>query len=301
MDNEQFLVRFWGVRGSYPVPGPSTFEFGGNTTCVEVRVGGSLIILDAGTGIIGLGQELTKAGRPVVATLLFSHAHYDHTQGFPFFDPANDGTSVLYMFGPRAFGAGLEEALSRAMLAPAFPIALTDLKSLRLISDFVDESEIIILDGNQEPKMGNVHREGGKFSPDAVQISLLKSYAHPTAGVNVYRIAWRGKKLIYATDTESYVGGDTRLISFARGADLLIHDAQYTDDEYVSTFSPKQGWGHSTPSMALTVGRQAGVKKLVLFHHDPHHSDEQLRRIERVCQREFSNAAMAREGMTIEL
>lgn len=300
MDDNLFAVRFRGVRGSYPVPGPSSLLFGGNTSCVEVRVGGHLIILDAGTGIIGLGRELVKKNIPVAATLLFSHTHHDHTQGFPFFEPADRESTVLYMFGPRDFGESLEESLARAMRAPTFPVSLNDLKSLRLVSNFADESQVIIIEQETGCSLENVHRAGQNIHPDAVQIHMLRSYTHPS-GVNIYRISWRGKKLVYATDTESYVGGDSRLIAFARSADLLIHDAQYTDDEYVITTWAKQGWGHSTHSMALAACKQANVKRLAFYHHDPLHSDEQLLKIERECRQEFPNAFMAQEGLTVIL
>jgi phosphoribosyl 1,2-cyclic phosphodiesterase len=300
MDDGRFTVRFWGVRGSYPVPGLSTLLFGGNTACVEVRVGEHLVILDAGTGIIGLGRKLARQNDPVVATLLFSHTHHDHTQGFPFFEPADRESTVLYMFGPRDFGQSIEESLGRAMLAPTFPIRINDLKSLRLIGNFTDESQVLLLGNDHECRLENVHHRGHDIPPEAVQIHLLRSYAHPN-GVNVYRISWQGKSLVYATDTESYVGGDTRLIAFARDADLLIHDAQYMDDEYVAAIESKQGWGHSTHSMALAACKQASVKRLAFFHHDPSHCDEQLLRIERSCQSEFPQCFMAAEGLTLTL
>lgn len=300
MDDSQFTVTFWGVRGSYPVPGFSSVLFGGNTACVEVRVGGHLIILDAGTGIVGLGRELARKNEAISATILFSHTHHDHMQGFPFFVPADWENVVLYMFGPRDFGESLEESITRAMLTPTFPFALSDLKSLRVISNFTDESQVVILDQDHECRLENVHRIGLDIPADAVQINMLRSYDHPN-GVNIYRISWRGKKLIYATDTESRPGGDPRLVAFARSADLLIHDAQYTDDEYVLTSWTREGWGHSTHSMALAASKQAKVKRLAFFHHDPLHSDEQLLKIEQMAQQEFPNAFMAQEGMTVVL
>ena len=196
--------------------------------------------------------------------------------------------------------ASIEESLARAMLAPTFPVALSDLRSLRLIGNFVDESQILILDKKHEARLENVHLGLQNISPQAVQIHMLRNYAHPN-GVNVYRISWQGKTVVYATDTESYVGGDTRLIAFSRDADLLIHDAQYSDDEYVAAVGSKQGWGHSTHSMALAACKQAGVKMLAFFHHDPLHSDEQILKIEQACQREFPNSFMAREGLTVTL
>jgi len=301
---DKFIVRFRGVRGSYPMPGPATLRVGGNTACVEVWAGGHLIIIDAGTGIIGLGKDLMKKYRasggkePIVATVLFSHTHHDHTQGFPFFEPAREGPSVLYMFGPKTFYEDIEEALARAMLAPSFPVALAELKSLKVIGN-IEESEIIVLDQGRGPQILNVYRDEREHSPEAVEISVMRSHAHPKGGVSIYKINWMGKSMVHATDTESYVGGDTRLIEFARGADLLIHDAQYTNEEYVT--DPKQGWGHSTPEMAIAIAQAAGVKKLVLFHHDPSHDDETLAEIERKAQEAFPNTILAYEGLTIEL
>jgi ribonuclease BN (tRNA processing enzyme) len=230
--------------------------------------------------------------------MLFSHTHHDHTQGFPFFDPADKGTSVLYMFGPKTFYEDIEEALSRAMLAPTFPVSLEELKSLKVMSN-IEESEVVILDQKIGPQILNVYRDEREHSPDAVEIGVMKSHAHPKGGVSIYKISWAGKSMVYATDTESYVGGDTRLIEFAQGTDLLIHDAQYTNEEYVT--GPKQGWGHSTPEMAIAIARAADVKKLVLFHHDPSHDDDTLAEIEKKAQEDFPNTILAYEGLTIEL
>jgi phosphoribosyl 1,2-cyclic phosphodiesterase len=302
--DHKFIVRFRGVRGSYPAPGEATSRVGGNTSCVEVWAGGHLIIIDAGTGIIGLGKDLMKKYRasgekePIVATMLFSHTHHDHTQGFPFFDPAYEGPSVLHMFGPKTFYEDIEEALSRAMLAPTSPVALTELKSLKVMSN-IEESEVVVLNQGRDPRILNVYRDKKEDSPDAVEISAMRSSAHPKGGVSIYKISWAGKSMVYATDTESYVGGDTHLIEFAMGTDLLIHDAQYTHEEYVT--DPKQGWGHSTPEMAIATAQAAKVKKLVLFHHDPSHDDETLAEIEKKAQEAFPNTILAYEGLTIEL
>ena len=303
--DKKFIVRFRGVRGSYPVPGETTSCVGGNTSCVEIWAGGHLIIIDAGTGIIGLGKDLMKkyraSGRkePIVATMLFSHTHHDHTQGFPFFDPAHEGTSVLYMFGPKTFYEHIEEALSRAMLAPTFPVALEELKSLKVMSN-IEESEVVILDENRNLQILNIYRDESESLPDAVEIGMMRSFSHP-GGVSMYKISCSGKSMVYASDTESYVGGDTRLIEFARGTDLLIHDAQYTKEEYITGPVPKQGWGHSTPEMAITVAQAAGVKKLVLFHHDPEHDDDTLAEIEKKAQETFPNTILAHERLTVEL
>jgi formylglycine-generating enzyme required for sulfatase activity len=301
---ERFVIRFRGVRGSYPVLGETTSRVGGNTACVEVWAGGHLIIIDAGTGIIDLGKDLMRKYRasgekePIVATMLFSHTHYSHIQGFPFFTPAYEDTSVLYMFGPTNFHEDIEEALRRAMLAPTFPVALREIRSLKVM-DNIKESQVVILDQGKVPQILNVYPDKKEDSLDAVEIGMLRSYAHPQGGVSLYKISWAGKSMVYASDTESYVGGDTRLIEFARGTDLLIHDAQYTNEEYVT--GPKQGWGHSTPEMAIAIAQAAKVKKLVLFHHDPAHDDDTLAEMEKRAQGVFPNTILAYEGLTIEL
>jgi len=302
---DEFRVKFWGVRGSYPVPGPRTVRFGGNTTCVEVRAGGHLIILDTGTGIIDLGYELLRhhkaTGEPIFATILFSHTHHDHTQGFPFFRPAYLGSSTLYMFGPKMFREDLSEALSRAMLPPSFPVELEALNSLKIIRN-IEETEVIVLrKGIPEPVVRNIYRQNHNTSRDQAEIRLYKGYAHPKDGIIIYRISWQGRSVVFASDTEGYVGNDGRLISFARGTDLLIHDAQYTEEEYTAGPRPKQGYGHSTPQMAAQVARLANVKQLALFHHDPQHDDEQIAAIERDAQQIFPNAIAAYEGLEVAL
>jgi len=190
--------------------------------------------------------------------------------------------------------------LRRSMLEPAFPVALEELKSLKIISN-VEESEAIILARDREPRVHNLYRDQVAPPEDAVKITVLRSFAHPREGVHVYRIEWQGKSLVYATDTESYVGGDTRLIRFAQRADLLIHDAQYTSKEYGGGKTPTQGWGHSTPEMAARIAQMAGVGQLVLFHHDPTHGDEVLAEMQASARAIFSNSLLAREGLTVLL
>lgn len=300
---DEFLVRFWGVRGSYPVPGPRTTRYGGNTSCVEVRAGGHLIIIDTGTGVIELGYKLLcqyfETREPIFATILFSHTHHDHTQGFPFFRPAYLGSSTLYMFGPKLFREDLSEALARAMLPPSFPVELEELNSLKIIRN-IEETEVIVLSkGVPEPAVQNIYRQDYSTDPEQVEIRLYKGYAHPKVGILIYRISWQGRSVIFASDTEGYVGNDARLIDFARGANLLIHDAQYTEKEYTAGPRPKQGYGHSTPQMAAQVAKLADVKQLVLFHHDPQHDDKQVEAMEKTAQRIFPNTIAAYEGLQL--
>lgn len=302
--NGQIKVTFWGVRGSYPTPGPQTNHVGGNTPCVQVQAGNHQIILDAGTGVIGLGRALTAQSRsenkPMAATLLFTHTHHDHTQGFPFFTPLYFPSTTLYIFGPRSLHEDLEQVLARAMLPPVFPITLDQLPCVRVMRNLSEGEAIVLENGNIEPRVLAVHREPLPADADAVTIRVMRSYAHPQ-GVFIYRIEHNGQSIAYATDTEGYTSSDQRLIRFVRGVGLLIHDAQYTEAEYASPVTPKQGWGHSTWQMAVGVAREAQVGRLALFHHEPEHDDASLERFEKEAQALFPPTVLAREGMQIEL
>jgi phosphoribosyl 1,2-cyclic phosphodiesterase len=303
---DEMIIRFWGVRGSYPVPGPRTVRFGGNTACVEVQAGVHTIILDAGTGIINLGADLLRRSRangnqPIVATILFSHMHHDHTQGFPFFDPAYVGASTLHIFGPKVFESDLEETLAHAMLPPSFPISLDDLASLKILRNF-SETDIVLM-GSQPTDIQILNQYHNRIdpSPELVRIQTYHSYAHPKNGVNVYSISWRGKKMVYATDTEGYVETDRRLVRFAKDADLLIHDAQYRPEDYTNPAKPKQGWGHSTPDMACAVAQACNARQLVLFHHEPSYDDDTVAAIEADARKLFPNTCSAYEGLEIRI
>jgi phosphoribosyl 1,2-cyclic phosphodiesterase len=288
-------VRFWGVRGGYPAPGENTIRYGGNTPCVEVRTGGHTIILDAGTGIIPLGRSLAKESKAIRALVLFSHLHHDHTQGFPFFAPAYNPSAQLMLIGPGATDETLEELLIRNQTPPAFPITLREMSAAKTIRS-IRETDVIQLDEN------GIRFERER-SGSGVRIRSLKSYAHP-GGVLIYRIECGDVSLVYATDTEGYVGVDRRLAAFAKDADLLIHDAQYSEAHYRGQrqgFAATQGFGHSTPQMACELALAANVKRLALFHHDPNYDDTMLDQLEDESQNHFAGALMAREGMEIKL
>jgi phosphoribosyl 1,2-cyclic phosphodiesterase len=293
-------VRFWGCRGSFPVSGEQFLHFGGNTSCVEIRAGEHLVVCDMGTGIIGLGQALLEgrarsAQAPLEAVLLVSHAHHDHTQGFPFFKPAYVDSARIHMFGPRMFNKDFSEILAKSMMAPLFPVDLADMRCTRLIRN-AEESELIVLRQGRLPEIVNVGRNQFRIDAGSVAISALKNLAHPKGGVINYRISYGGKSVVYATDVEGYVGGDSRLVRFAQGADLLIHDAQYLPEEYTALPVPTQGYGHSTWEMAAAVARKAGVGRLALFHHDPAHDDAAIREIEKQARRAFDASFAAYEG-----
>lgn len=306
------VVRFRGARGSYPVSGPDVLKFGGNTSCLEVRANGHLIILDAGTGLVSLGDDLIRehdsydadpdARVPIRAVLLLSHAHHDHTQGFPFFKPAYLGTSVFHIFGPRMFNQDFRDIMSRAMLAPLFPVDLDEMKSTRNIHNIEEYMHIALEPGDPHPQISDIYRDPTvEHSPSAVLIKNLRNLAHPKGGCVNYRIEANGRSLVYATDVEGFVGGDARLISFARGTDLLIHDSQYLPEEYSGLPVPTQGYGHSTYEMACEVARAAEVGQLALFHHDPSHDDEALRRKEAAARKQFASTFAAHEGMEVRL
>lgn len=301
---------FWGVRGGLPVPGRATVEFGGNTTCLEVRAGSHLIVIDAGTGIIGLGAKLeaerTRSGRPIAGTLLFTHGHHDHTQGLALFAPLRFGDSCFHILGPQVFGLSLKEVLKRATVPSIYPTTLDQLQGRCTIRDVRENQSIVLLQPGSAPVVYDPDVGCPFIPPGAVHIQIYHSCHHPRGGSLIYRIEYSAdsgppKKLVFATDTEGYEGGDQRLIRLAREADLLIHDAEYTDREYTGPPLVHQGWGHSTWRMAVEVGQQAQVKRLALTHHNAQHDDAFLRDVEQEAQAVFSQAFVAREGTTIEL
>ena len=297
MSNEM-KIKFWGVRGSYPTPGTGTVKFGGNTACVEVQVGNRTIILDAGTGIIPLGRELARTKRAGELLLLFSHLHHDHTQGFPFFVPAYIPNAKLHIYGPDGTHESMKSVLERNQSSETFPVGLRDMSSSKDIQA-VRESQVIVWDETGV----RVAESASGLDDDAIVIRIHKSYAHP-GSVFMYRITWRGKSVVYATDTEGYVGTDKRLVKFAKDADVLIHDAQYLDEHYwgqLEGFPSTQGFGHSTVTMACEVAASTSTGQLILFHHDPAYTDDILAGMERKAKSLFSDATMANEGLEIVL
>jgi phosphoribosyl 1,2-cyclic phosphodiesterase len=300
--NEELKIKFWGVRGSYPTPGAGTLKYGGNTACVEICAGERTIILDAGTGIIPLGRELLKQAtqkkRPLELLMLISHLHHDHTQGFPFFVPAYIANVSLHIFGPGGTLETVGNVLEHNQSAETFPVSLREMASAKEIAS-VCESQVIVWDQQ------GIHfaESGSRSSVEAVIIRIHKSYAHP-GGVYIYRITWHGKSVVYATDTEGYIGTDRRLAAFARNADVLIHDAQYSEEHYrggLAGFPSAQGYGHSTAAMASEVAASAEAGELILFHHDPAYTDDMVAAQESCAQKLFPDSRAAYEGMEIKL
>lgn len=291
--DSDFYVRFWGVRGGYPAPGSQ--QFGGNTPCVEVYVAGRRIILDAGLGIIPLGREWPVDESTVI--LLLTHLHRDHIEGLGFFGPLRRPDADIWIYGPQPQRKSLEAVMRDQLSPPVFPLPWDSLVAQRNIVDLRDGDTLVWMDTDPVPTQVPAGKDVPE-SPDVLRIRIVVSYAHPQ-NVFLFRIEWHGHSLVYATDVEGYVGGDQNLIAVARGADVLIHDAAYTHEEYHSEDTSRQGWGHSTPAMAIEVAKAAGVSQVVLFHHDPTHDDETLATMEAQAQEYFAGACMAREGMTI--
>lgn len=261
-------VKFWGTRGSVPTPGPRTAKYGGNTSCVELRAqDGTIIVLDCGTGARLLGLDLLKtASHPLRINLFIGHTHWDHIQGFPFFTPAFLPDTELNVFAPAGLNRSVEDTLAGQMQYSYFPVTLRDLRS-RIHFTALEEGFF---------RLGDVLVE--------------TQYLNHTAPTISFRISCGGATVAYVTDHEPFWNpsgsqfkhpGDQRHIAFLNGADLVVHDAQYSLEEYPS----KIGWGHSTVDYATEVAMAAGVKRLALFHHDPLHDDDEIARMEEVAKR----------------
>ena len=276
-------ITFWGVRGSIPSPGPDTVGVGGNTSCVEVRAGKALIVFDGGTGLRMLGKRMLKE-MPFTAHLFFSHVHWDHIQGFPFFDPAFVPGNVIHLYGGNNVSRTLEETLAGQMDHPSFPVHLTEMGA-KMVFHSVGLTPVELDAG------------------DGTKAIVRAAPGNHPNGVWAYRVDHGGRSVVYATDTEHYAVVDHKLAKLAKGADVLIYDSQYTPEEYAGLTGgmPKLGWGHSTFEEAVKLAKTADVKKLVLYHHDPMQNDAAVAEKERRARELFPSSEAAREGLTIEL
>ena len=296
-----FLVRFWGVRGSYPTTDTTTSKFGGNTSCVEVTVDKQRLIFDAGTGIIPLGKKICNENSSHPTAYVFlSHTHIDHVVGLCFFEPLLTAEARSFIFGPGNSQGALTRSLRQLTHSHLFPVTIDELKGRKEIHSLQGGEVIRFTAPGRRPYI-DTNQSSNRRDSGELNITALKSTTHPRFGVMLYRVNFGGKSLVYATDIEQKEGGYLEIIEFARGADLLIHDAQYLKQEYYSDSTPKKGWGHSTIEMAAEVAKRADVKRLVLFHHEPTHDDKTMRRIGRQVKRLFPAAVVAREGMETSL
>ena len=273
--NEQvdFFIKFWGVRGSIATPGRDTVRYGGNTTCLEIRCGGQLIVIDAGTGARGLGMELA-AEKPDRANVFLTHTHFDHVCGIPFFKPAYlADTAVHFWAGHLTDGRTLKEVICDMMIAPLFPVPI-DVFSTSHFHDF----------------------ECAKLIELAPGVTLNTCRLNHPNGACGYRVDRAGKSICVITDTEHRAGElDTTIADFVHDTDIMVYDATYTDEEYLQHVN----WGHSTWQEALKLADAAGVKRVVLFHHDPHHDDAFMDRVAADAEAARPGTLVAMEGMVL--
>ena len=279
-------VSFFGVRGSCPCSSDQHRRYGGNTSCVLVEVEDEpQLILDLGTGLRALGDylkpPLKASGVPLHATALLTHLHYDHVLGLPFFAPMRDPGAVLDVYGPSQQGASLHDVLAGMVKPPFFPVHM---------ADFRGELRIHDLEGPADFTLGSI----------AVKARSIPHIGH-TLG---YRIEADGRAVVYISDHQAPLDRRTQdkgVLELCEGADLLIHDAQYTDEEFVTL----SDWGHSTPAYAVRVARESGARRLSLFHHDPAHTDKEIDRMldhgRRLTSRQVLDVSAAAEGKSVDL
>jgi phosphoribosyl 1,2-cyclic phosphodiesterase len=248
--------------------------YGGNTSCLEIIAGDERIILDAGTGIRNLGQEFIKDGIKK-GTLLLTHSHWDHINGFPFFGPAFMSTSRFTIAAGHLYNAGgIENVLASQMSNPTFPVPLEALQATLTFEDF---------------------KAGESWALDGGVKIVTAPLNHPN-GATGYRVEYGGKSICYVTDTEHVIGKpDQTVLKLIEGADIVVYDCTYTDQE----FKAKIGWGHSTWQEGVRLCKMAGVRQLAIFHHDPDHNDDYMRQVEIDARKEWSGTVVAREQMIL--
>jgi phosphoribosyl 1,2-cyclic phosphodiesterase len=271
------LIRFWGVRGSTPTPQVENLRYGGNTSCVEVRIDGQVYIFDCGTGFRNLGKQLSREhGKdPIRAHVFISHFHWDHIQGIPFFTPLYENPENYFFFHSSNRTRGLQRAIEEQMADPYFPVDMSEMAAHRNFYD-IEEDRIA-------------------FDNCVIQSMWLN---HPQ-GCLGFRVETDSKVIVYATDNEpGHPVFDRNVRALAEGADILIYDSQYLPDEYYAT---KRGWGHSHWREAVNIVMESGTKELILFHHDPDHSDACIDSVVREARNYYPKVRAASEGMEIEI
>lgn len=310
--SETFTLTFHGTRGSRTVCGPEYIEFGGDTTCISAQINKRTIVFDAGSGIVKLGKAQFQsyfaggAQGPMVTYLLHTHVHYDHLCGLPYYGPLYFNASTTYMYGPRNPLMPYQETIERFLHPPYHPVPTYEMNGEIHWNEVREPQALYFLKGQEAPVLLNPEHPShkDKIPPeDQVEavVRCLRGYNHPKCGVMFYRLEAFGRSVVIATDTEAFVLSDRRLVSFSQGADVLVHDAMYTEDTYTSPAVPTQGWGHSTIECALAVARRAQVKRLYMVHHDPNHTDQDLLKIEAQAKEKLPGASCARDGQTLDL
>lgn len=273
-DPGDFFVQFWGVRGSIACPGPDTVRYGGNTSCLEIRCGGRLFIFDAGTGLRLLGQSLMEQG-DIDAHLYLTHTHFDHICGLPFFAPFfAPGNQFRLAAGHLKPETDLKQVLEEMMMAPLFPVPPSIFQAQVSYTDFT---------------------AGETQSPGNGVVIRTAPLNHPNRATG-YRVQYDGRSICYITDTEHVIGSpDQNILGLIQGADLVIYDSTYTDDEYPAY----AGFGHSTWQEGVRLADAAGVKTLVIFHHEPTHDDARMDAIAAEAEAMRPGTVVAREGMVL--
>ena len=277
-DNKAFVVRFWGVRGSIPTPGPETVRYGGNTTCIEVRCDDEVLVIDTGTGARRLGRSLMQAsaGAPLRVSVIYSHLHLDHIQGFPFFEPIYAPTTTLDIYSAKPDEMTTRSVLQSQMTYPSFPVGLANLPST-LNFHTVDRGD-------------SVEIAGVKVSTCPIN--------HP-GGAMAIRVDHRGKSFVQCSDIEHTSDApEPELVALAQGADFLSFDSTYIGGE--ESEHPK-GWGHSTWQHGVAVADAAGVDRFIAFHHDPSHHDDLMDAVGLELEARRPGSLVAREGMELDL
>lgn len=269
-------VKFWGVRGSTPTPQAENLRYGGNTSCVEVRINDHMYIFDCGTGFRNLGKNLVKefGQKPIIAHIFLSHFHWDHIQGIPFFGPLYSSPDNYFFFHSSSRTRGLQRAIEEQMSDPYFPVDMSEMAAHRNFYD-IEEDRIA-------------------FDECIVQSMWLN---HPQ-GCLGFRIETKDQVVVYATDNEpGHPVFDKNVRQLAEGADVLIYDAQYLPEEYEAQ---KRGWGHSHWREAVNIVMESGAKELVLFHHDPDHDDKMVDSVVQKAREHYPKVRAASEGLVIE-
>jgi phosphoribosyl 1,2-cyclic phosphodiesterase len=271
-------LRFWGVRGSTPTPQVENMRYGGNTSCVEVRIQDRLFVFDCGTGFRTLGQHLTKqaSGQPLFAHIFVSHYHWDHIQGIPFFRPLYDSPNNVFIFHSSKRNRSLKRVMEEQMAAPYFPVNMNDMQANRAFHDI----------------------EAGRVALDD-DVTVQAAWLNHPQGCMGFRIESKEGVLVYATDNEpGDPEFDKSVRKLAEGADVLIYDAQYLPEEYEAH---KRGWGHSHWREAVKIVMESGAKDLILFHHDPDHTDVCLDNVVKEARNYYPQVRAAAEGMLLEI
>lgn len=277
-ERRRFTVRFWGVRGTVPCPGPTTLRYGGNTPCLEILCGEDRLIFDGGTGLKWLGKTMLAEGRPTHSHLFFTHTHMDHVGGLPFFKPAYDARNELRLWSGhlKQQRRHLKEVLCALMQPPLFPVPIDILHACIGFNDF-DAGDAL------EPLPG---------------VTIKTAALNHPGGATGYRVEFDGRAVCYVTDTEHHEGErDPVVLDLIQNSDLVIYDTTYTDKEY-----PRfHGWGHSTWQEGLRLCEEANAARLVAFHHDPEHDDDAMDRIAAAMEAARPGSLVAREGQAIEV